>query len=290
MSDGITGAMRCTVIGQENGRWTITDLLKGNSGGYSVISAVLWPYSWSPIFAAQNLPSPNEYYGVPDLSDDVIEIQRAINFSLSNTSRILRFHAHPKTWASGLANPNLLSVAPDETVCLPSGSMLQNLEMKSDLQASLEYLKILKRSLHTIAQTPELNAEEVSGIGQLSGLALQILYQSLIEKTQLKRISYGNVLERINSAMLEMANIGVALSSQIHWPEMLPSDPAAEAQTAMMYEQLGVSSATILARLGFDAVAETEKRSSENAEAQEASSRQFNAGRMVPGGGYGEDD
>ncbi len=288
LEDGVTGAMRCTLISQEHGRWRVQDMLKGTNGGFSVISDVMWPYAWAPIFAAQNLPSPNEYYGVPDLTEDVIEIQRAINFAFSNTNRILRSHAHPKTVATGVANNSLLKTAPDETICLPNGATLMNLEMRSDLSASLEFLKTLKRALHTVSQCPELTPEEVSGIGTLSGLALQILYQSLVEKTDLKRTSYGNLLERVNSALLEMGGLGAALDTQIKWPRMLPADPAAEAQTALMYEQLGVSDATILAQLGFDADSEMEQNRAENAVAMENATRQFNAGREVPGSGYGD--
>lgn len=46
----------------------------------------------------------------------------------------------------------------------------------------------------------------------------------------------------------------------LHWPELLPGDPRAEAETALLHQQLGVSQDTLLQRLGYDPDVERQKR------------------------------
>lgn len=84
--------------------WTITTYTrKGSFGNWIQVGSVEdWPYRFAPIFTNQNLPNPNEAWGVPDLSDDIIAMNSNLNFIQSNTSRIIKFHAHPKTWAKGV--------------------------------------------------------------------------------------------------------------------------------------------------------------------------------------------
>lgn len=60
----------------------------------------------------------------------------------------------------------------------------------------------------------------------------------------------------------------------LHWPELLPGDPRAEAETAILQQQLGVSADTLLERLGFDPELERQKRS---AGAQELGEKMLDA-------------
>ena len=50
------------------------------------------------------------------------------------------------------------------------------------------------------------------------------------------------------------------------WPEMLPGDPLVERQTALIDQQLGASSDTLLQQLGYDPDLEREKRGAQEAE------------------------
>ncbi len=51
---------------------------------WETVSDVRWPYAFAPIVDCQNLPAPNEYWGVSDIEDDLIEITDASNFIMSN--------------------------------------------------------------------------------------------------------------------------------------------------------------------------------------------------------------
>lgn len=268
------------VIERDGMRWRIVDQV-GNLERltWSTVNEAVWPYEFSPIVDCQNLPAPGEFWGQSDLEDDVVEIIRAINFIASNTARIIRFHAHPKTWGRGFAAKDL-RIGMDETIILPGeNAELRNLEMQSDLASSLRYLDILRQALHEISRVPEVATGNLDRAGALSGLALQILYQPLLEKTNTKRLLYGDMLVELNRRLLAIGGFGDALYTALHWQEMLPQDPMQERQAALIDLQLGVSQDTLLQRLGYDPDLERQKREAASAEIGEQILTAFDRGQ-----------
>lgn len=253
---------------ERNGqRWHITDQIsRSGAVRWETTGESEWLYSWSPIVDCQNLPAPNEFWGISDLEDDVLQLNESINFVLSNIARIIRYHAHPKTWGKGFM-ANQLKIGVDETIILPSPEAeLHNLEMASDLNSSIALYERLREALHEVSRVPEVATGKLDSAGALSGVALQILYQPLLEKTETKRRTYGDMLVELNRRLLEMGGYGADNITVIHWPELLPSDSYQEAQTMLVHQNLGVSNDTILARLGYDPDLEKQKKEASSAE------------------------
>ncbi|MDE2105870.1 MAG: phage portal protein [Patescibacteria group bacterium] len=239
---------------QPKGRgWAIIDQQSpASSSGWITTGETAWPYPFPAIVDCQNLPCAGEVWGISDLEDDIRGLQGSINFALSNIGRILRFHAHPKTWGSGF-QAQQLDVAPDQTIVLPSpDAKLGNLEMASDLGSSLELYRRLREALYEIARVPEVATGMLTNLGQLSGVALKVMYAPMTEKTTLKRGTYGDLLEELNRRALIIGGQGNYSDIQIHWPDLIPGDEMALAQTALLYKQVGVSDDTLMTRLGFD--------------------------------------
>jgi hypothetical protein len=251
--------MRQVVERNDGGRWQVRDQESRNDGQFVTVQEGLWPWEWCPIVDCQNLPVANEYYGRSDIEEHVVSLQKSINFVLSNLQRIIKFHGHPKTWGQGFRREDL-KIGVDETIVLPTNATLQNLEMLSDLSSSIELYGRLKESLHQITQTPEVAAGKLESVGNLSGVALRILYGPLLAKTSVKRTLYGPLIQEIHRRTLDMAGRRSDQETQIHWPESLPTDALAERQTALIDRQLGVSNDTLLQQLGYDPEAEREKR------------------------------
>lgn len=266
------GGARRQVVEQNDGgeTWQITDYVSyGMSKTWEQVDTVTWPYPWCPVFHAQNLPAPNEFWGRSDLEADIVEVNSAINFVMSNTGRILRFHAHPKTWGKGFTAKEF-NAAVDGLTILPSkDASLANLEMQGSIADSLEFYKKLKEAGHEIAAVPEIATGKVDSIGALSGLALQILYRPLLQKTGKKRRLYGDLLADINQRMLELGKQADGATVETHWPNPLPTDSQEEADTAVTLNGLGVSKATLLARLGYDPEMEAEKKAEETSAEQD---------------------
>jgi SPP1 Gp6-like portal protein len=247
--------------------WLITDQESHEDRGIWVTTREAgWPFPWAPVLHCQNLPCPNEFWGLSDLEEDVLAANHALNFVVSNINRILRIHAHPKTWGSGFSATEL-RIGVDETIVLPGqDAKLQNLEMLSDLSSSLDFARQLKEALHEIARIPEVATGKVENLGQLSGLALQILYGPLVELTGTKRLLYGELLEELGNRLLELGGYGGGHRITTQWPQVLPNDPKGEAETALLHGELGVSRDTLISRLGMDPVVEREKRRREQEE------------------------
>ena len=268
------------VIERDGMRWRITDQIgELDNLNWRTIGETVWPYDFSPIVDCQNLPAPGEFWGQSDLEDDVIEIIRAINFIASNTARIIRFHAHPKTWGRGFTAKDL-RIGVDETIILPGDNAeLRNLEMQSDLASSLRYLDMLRQALHEISRVPEVATGNLDRAGSLSGVALKILYQPLLEKTNTKRLLYGDMLIELNRRLLAIGGFGDALRTQLHWQEVLPQDPMQERQAALIDMQLGVSQDTLLQQLGYDPDLERQKRELNSAQLGEQILSAFDRGQ-----------
>jgi hypothetical protein len=254
--------------------WTISNYLrKGQAGSwFAVGEPETWPWPFPPIFTCQNLPNPNEPWGIPDLTPDLINQNKVLNFIQSNTSRILKFHAHPKTYATGLT-ASQINIGVDDLICLPSpDAKLANLEMQSDLASSLNFANGIRSDMDEQSRVPAVALGRLQELprGNISGVALQLLFQPLLEKTTQKQRLYGKLIREVTRAALVVAG-KIPLERfddypiELRWQDLLPVDNLAAAQTALVLKQLGVSDSTILAQLGYDPDDELEKSQAEDA-------------------------
>lgn len=232
--------------------WTITEQKKERGGWVNVGTPVPWPYPFSPIRQRQNLPNPNQFWGKPDLTPDLIQLNKDLNFVASNIQRIIKYHAHPKTWAKGLAG-NKLSVAPDETIILPEGAELGALEMRGDLSSSRAFMRDLMTGMEVGARIPSISLGDLEDVptGAISGIAIELLYGPALEKTETKRCLYGELLEDICRCALALGGFDPNTDIDIIWPDILPRDQLAGANVAAVYQGLGISKETVFDRLGF---------------------------------------
>lgn len=267
--------------------WTITDYLKMSLSGPWIQSKGPdeWLYPFPPIFTCQNLPNPNEAWGSPDLTHDLVRQNEVLNFILSNIARIIKFHGHPVTYATGL-NASQISIAVDELICLPSPeSKLEKLAAMDNFAGLLQVVANLMSNMDEQSRVPAVALGRLTELpkGNISGVALQLLFQPLIEKTTQKRRLYGQLIRDITRAALIINNY-IAIDRyedykiNLHWQPLIPIDDLAAAQTAMLYKQLGISTHTLLASLGFDAEDELEKSAQEATQQVTA----FSQGKGLP--------
>lgn len=254
--------------------WEVVDYISKSASPFVPMGdPVEWPWPFSPIIHAQNLPRPNAVYGKSDLEGGVDALNASLARVISNLARIVRFHAHPKTWASGIGTAELAQVVvdPEGIVGLPHPeAQLHNLEMSSDLTGALAVFGKIKALLHEVGRNPEIDPEKLEGVGSMSGLAMRILYGPLLELTDTKHGTYGDALEEVNRRLLAVAgwqDYDPTLTVQVGWHDALPADQMAEAQTAQAKQELGVSKHTLLEELGYDPDIEAERREDEAAAA-----------------------
>lgn len=258
-----------TIERASDAAWTITDKQQRGNAPATVLNQVVWAYPFAPILSGQNLPRAHQFFGQSDVAQ-LFALQDVVNFTASNIGKILRLHAHPKTIGTGFATKQL-DTSPDEMLVLPSAdAKVFNLEMQSDLASSIAFYGKLLEAWHELARIPAVSTGTLSDVGALSGTALRILYEPLLELVESKQQTYGDLLRDVNRALLAIGLGGDYASYQVDvkFPELLPRNAKEETETALLKQQVGVSTPTLLGELGYNA--ETELAQSEATSADAA--------------------
>jgi hypothetical protein len=262
--------------------WTIRDEEARDQGGrYAERAApITWPYDWPPIGCCQNLPAPRGCYGKPDLTIAAIDTCYGINRVMSNTNKIIRLHAHPKLIGTGF-DAESVRLGPDEMVTLSNPeAKISAIEMSSDLASSISFHDKLLDAFHETNRLPAVATGKLDNTGQLSGVALRILYGPLVQQIEQKRLTYGPMVEEmIRRVMLLM---GHTVDVTTTWPEIVPGDPLQERQVAQIDAALGASKQTILTQLGYDAQTEVDAAQAEAQNAFNAQAQAWSQGMPGP--------
>lgn len=263
-------AYKQTIEPDESGTaWIIRDweYSAGTRNQWQMKQETTWPYDFPPILSWQNLPATNDVYGLPDITDDVIALQDRVNFVAGNISKIIRYHAHPKTWASGIIagkTPEKASWGADEMITAPAGATIQNLEMQSDLASSQQYLLTLRQAMFDITRTVDLDSI-ADKVGSLTNFGLRVLYQDFLQKIETKRELYGDAIEELARRLQILAGYE-PLEATVVWPEILPINKAETMQAVEKSIALGIlSKETGAVEMGFDWEKERERLENEAA-------------------------
>lgn len=235
------------------------------SGKWQEIDRQEWAYDFPPIEHWQNLPMPGSVYGKSDIGN-IIELQDRINFVSSNISRIIRYHAHPKTWGRQAGNMTKASWGPDEMIIYNSpDAMIENLEMQSDLNSSQQYLLSLRQSLFDISRTVDISSM-ADKLGALTNFGLRVLYTDSLAKLHTKQSLFGEALEKLNHRMLVIGEFTDTSPGKVLWPDNMPRDSKADLEADQLELATGtVSKQTIATENGRDWEQEQERLSEEQA-------------------------
>lgn len=224
-------------------------------------SVKIWEYPWAPVVDWKNLPCPNEYYGKNDVNG-AIKLNKALNFILSNTMRIVKHHAHPKTIGIGMDAAEIVPTVVGGlwTVNKPAGEAnIYNLEMASDGALSQWLAGVIAESLWQSGGVvdPQTIKDKV---GALTNFGLHVLYTDAIRKTDKKRLLYGEAFELINKYALEVAGRPVPATVATVWDSVLPRDEDKEAETLLNEQGAGlISKETYRDRRGYSNDQEEER-------------------------------
>jgi len=247
---------RQVVTRQSNGYWLIRDFmsLPGNVANRWILTGEqLWPYTWSPVIDCQNIAVPNEFWGEADIPTDIINLTQSRNFALSNWARIIKYQAHQRLWGKGFRDDQVKLGVDDIFIIESDAGQLASIEPTSNMAGLSDLDRRLDEAIHEGSRTPAIATGKVEGIGQLSGVALQILYGPLVQKIEAKRQTYGDMLRLANRYLLELGGYGAEIDINIVWPEILPQDMQAERASLQVDMGLGVvSKSTVAQKLGYD--------------------------------------
>ncbi len=227
--------------------------------------SVIWPYTWPPIEQCQNIEIPHMFWGLPDLDESSVEVIESLQRSMSSLNKIVRIHASPRMFAKNVMPDQIdeIDVSADNIITLPNMEAdLDVLQTLSNLSPSIQYAEKQRELLLEMIQVPPIALGQFeSASTAISGVTLSILYAPLLQKTDLKRISYGDMIERLNHKILMLMGYSPEEyeSLILVWPESMPGSAYLERQTLQQDQQMGASSYTIMSRLGYDPVEEQKR-------------------------------
>ena len=160
------------------------------------------PLGTIPVVHIPNVPVSGSPWGLSD-AHDIIAINRQYNEISTDVADIINYHAAPVTVIVG-AKASQLEKGPKKVWGgLPKDSQVFNLEGgASGVQGALQYLDVLKRSMHEIMGIPESALGQVQPISNTSGVALSIQYQPLMNRYSQKVAQYGRGMSQINELIL----------------------------------------------------------------------------------------
>jgi hypothetical protein len=221
-----------------------------------------WPYSWPPIEHCNNLNLPHMFWGMADFDESAIELVQGIQRAMSSLNKIVRLHASPRLFAKGVM-PELagqIDASPDGVITLPAGagvdSDLRILEGLTNMDSQIAFVEEMRKQLLEALRIPPIALGDINTMStSMSGITMAVLYAPIIQKTDLKRIEYGDMLDRINKKLLILHGYEDALDYDdlvVVWPEAMPGSNYVERQTLLEDQSLGVSKHTSMLRLGYD--------------------------------------
>lgn len=258
------GRLTSTITG-----WLIEnyELKVSTQNKWELISSQAWQYPFPPVAHWQNLPQHDDIYGKSDVAD-ILELQDRVNFVASNISKIIRYHAHPKTWGRGTGVSGQTSWGADEMVLLQGeAAQISNLEMQSDLSSSQAFLGALRQALFDISRTVDISSM-ADRLGALTNFGLRVLYQDSLAKLNTKRELYGEGILDINSRLLALAGMD-ADPGVLDWPDVLPVNDTEQAQADRFELEAGLASKyTVAKRRGLDYTQEEERLREEKLSSQ----------------------
>jgi hypothetical protein len=160
------------------------------------------PIGLIPVVHIPNMPVTGSPWGLSDCQD-IITINRTYNEISTDVADIINYHAAPVTVIIGAKASNLEKGASKVWGGLPKDAQVFNLDGGADgIGGALQYLELLKRSMHEMMNIPESALGQVQPISNTSGVALSIQYQPLMNRYEQKKVQYGKGIERINELIL----------------------------------------------------------------------------------------
>lgn len=154
----------------------------------------------------KNLLVANQSLGKSDLQD-IIPLQKEFNEKTTDVSDIINYHASPITIVYGAKTSNLEKGARKVWGGLPKDAKVENLELKTDLSASMNYIQMIKNAMFEIASMPEDALGAETAVSNTSGIALHIKNQPLIDTNNNKIITYEEGIQEIIRLILRIADV-----------------------------------------------------------------------------------
>ncbi len=204
------------------------------------------PYGFIPFVIYPNLREPKKFWGISDLSP-IIGPQRELNRAISQLSKILELSGNPIAVLENVEESEDIAVRPGAVWNIPEDARayLLDLLQGGGVRLHIDYINLLYRILHDLSESPR--AAFGGTERDLSGVALEIELQPLLQKVRRKRLIRTAAYNRRNRLILRLLekyqgeNFGDNHLRAV-WGPVLPQDLAKLVANEQILVQTGIHS------------------------------------------------
>ena len=207
------------------------------------------PYGFIPFVVFPNLREPKKFWGVSDLPQ-IMESQRELNRAMSQLSRILELSGNPIAVLENVEESEDIAIRPGAVWNIPEDAKayLLDLLQGGGVNLHIDYINLIYRALHDLSESPR------SAFGSterdLSGVAMEIDLQPLLQKVMRKRIIRTAAYNRRNEMILKLfeqyqgEDFGPSVEGRLRvvWGPVLPRDFERRVTSEQAMVQTGIHS------------------------------------------------
>lgn len=164
------------------------------------------PYGFIPVVHIKNKPNSSGYYGKSD-ANDILKINKVYNELMQQVKAVIDYHVTPTTVITGASAKSLKKGLGQIWSGLPAEANVFNLGLDVDLSATVQFIKDLKTAMHELSDVPENALGKIQAISNTSAAALQITYHPLMQQANIKAMTYGEGITKLNTMMLRMMRV-----------------------------------------------------------------------------------
>ncbi len=186
------------------------------------------PYGFIPFVVFPNIREPKRFWGVSDVPA-IMEPARELNRAFSQLSMILELSGNPIAVLENIEDASDITVQPGAVWEVPESSRayLLDLLQGGGVRLHTEFIDLVYRALHDLSESPRPSfGDNARG---LSGVALDIELNPLVQKVRRKRLIRTSVYERRARMILQVLERYKGLDfgpvrPRVLWGPILPQD------------------------------------------------------------------
>jgi hypothetical protein len=203
------------------------------------------PYGFIPFVIYPNLREPKKFWGISDLPQ-IMESQRELNRAMTQLSRILELSGNPIAVLENVEESEDIAIRPGAVWNIPEDARAYLLDLLGGgVNLHINYIDLIYRALHDLSESPR---SAFGGVERnLSGVALEIELQPLLQKVRRKRIIRQTAYNRRSQMVLKLLEKyrGEDFGEnrvRVIWGPVLPEDMARKVSDEQVMVQTGIHS------------------------------------------------
>lgn len=242
--NGVQDFLQDIVFDEDSQTWRILEYVRGagtgRGAGWKLSRADEWPFVLGPIVHTKHLNNPGNFYGRSEIKHKALNDK--INLILSENARINRYHASPKTIATGVGAEEVKETAIDDMFAIDSPeAKVYNLEMQTELTAGQSLAAFLHDSYLAQSRVVILRGE-VKDFQRVTNTGVRTVFIDMLAKNVVLRYNYGKFIQEISQRLFMLDRRTIDLVPEVKHHDPLPSDDLEKINIAAIERNLGTIS------------------------------------------------